>query len=235
MKLSIILPTYNEAENIGNLLDSLTHQLNGYDYQLLVIDDNSPDGTFTIAKSFADKTPRIQVIRRTSDKGLTASLNEGIKHAQMDYIGWMDCDFSHPPDLLPQMIQVLKKDIDVVIASRYVPGGGDQRLGQYSLQKYLSKILQIVTNIMTPIKVKDVSSGYILGKSSCFYAAGELQGDYGEYFIYLLNSLTLNNTSIVEIPYLCQNRTLGESKTATSISGYIKRGVKYLRAIYNCR
>lgn len=234
-KISIILPTYNEAENIITLIERLEKLLIRKDYEIIVVDDNSPDGTWKRVQEYAAEDSSIKLIRRQSRQGLTTALNEGIRQCRGSIAAWMDCDLSHPPELLNDLLSYLNEDYDVVIASRYVKGGLDARCGKYSLQWLLSIIISRLSTLITRLPIKDITSGYLVVRRECLSRIGPLEGDYGEYFIDMVHKLNKENFKMKEIPYILRNRIYGESKTATNILGYAKRGLKYLNMLYKCR
>ena len=127
--LSIVIPTYNESKNIVKILDSLrlalTREMNA---EIIVVDDNSPDGTSKTVEEYAKNSKNhdysIQIIRRENKRGLSSAIVTGIEHAKGDAVVVMDSDLSHPPQTIPQMIEELQNsDCDIVVASRYVKGG----------------------------------------------------------------------------------------------------------------
>ncbi len=233
-KISIILPAYNEAKNIIHLIKALEKKLTEtkYSYEIIVVDDNSPDQTWKIVADYAGNHSNIKLINRESERGLTSALNMGVHMANGDIAVWMDCDFSHSPEILNNFLSELNEEVDVVIGSRWVPGGADKRKGSYLFQRYLSLILSKTASFMIKIPVKDVTSGYIAIKKQCLDQVGPLEGDYGEYFIDLLCKLNKANYRIKEIPMIFKNREVGESKTATNWWDYFRRGIKYLRMLY---
>ncbi|MBF0155903.1 MAG: glycosyltransferase [Magnetococcales bacterium] len=233
--LSLILPTYNEALNIGPLLERLGGALAGVDCEFIVVDDDSPDRTWELAEAIGQRDRRVRVIRRQGERGLTSAINRGISEAQGRFVGWMDCDLAHPPEFVTVLLQLLLDgSTDCAIASRFVAGGADTRSGEYGLQRILSLVLSRISAWLTRLPVKDITSGYLVLKRSCF-ADFMLEGDYGEYFILMVHQLVHRGFRIVEIPYTFSNRQFGESKTATNLWGFFRRGVKYLRMIYLCR
>ena len=121
--VSIVLPTYNERENIEAATTAIFKSLPG-PVEVIVVDDNSPDLTWQVAGEIGDQ--RIKVIRRTNARGLASAINRGIIESRGELVGWMDADMCHPPSLLPVMLARLAES-DVVIASRYVAGGKDAR------------------------------------------------------------------------------------------------------------
>ena len=128
-QISIIIPTYNESQNIINILRSIKDNLpKNIMAQTIVVDDNSPDGTGKLVedylkniKKMADYT--IEIIHRKAKDGLGSAILKGIQHAKGDTIVVMDCDFSHPPQIIPKLIESIKKyKYDIAVASRYIKG-----------------------------------------------------------------------------------------------------------------
>ena len=160
--LFIVLPTYNERENLPLMVDAL-FALGIPDLHILIVDDNSPDGTGTLADNLAAQHPRtIHVLHRTEKNGLGPAYVAGFKQAitlGADYIIQMDCDFSHQPKYIPELMKTIKNS-DLVIASRFVKGGSvDENWSFY--QKLLSWFTnRIYTHIILGIPVYDATGGY---------------------------------------------------------------------------
>src|SRR5262245_4632182 len=108
--LSVILPTFNERDNIVPLIRAIQSALGSITHEVLVVDDRSPDGTAAAAGTIAESDARIRVIERTPPPGLTVSLLDGVRQARGPYVTWLDCDFSHPPAMLPAMFAAVSAD-----------------------------------------------------------------------------------------------------------------------------
>lgn len=230
VSVSVILPTYNEADNIIPLIEEILTYV-PRESELIVVDDDSPDRTWEGVEAFAQKEPRVRLLRRIGRKGLTSALQEGINLSTGRYVFWMDCDFSMPPDKIPVLMQALE-GYDIAIASRYIPGGKEE--GHTPLGSFLSRVIcSLASRILSPA-IKDYTSGYI-GLRREVLQSLPLRGDYGEYFIELIYKAYKKGYRIKEIPYRCSPRRSGESKTATDLWGYLKRGRKYLAAIVRLR
>ena len=121
--ISLIIPTYNERDNIIPLVERIHRALSNYDYRVLFVDDNSQDGTAEIAISLAQKYP-VDVIVRKNKKGLASAVVDGLRHATGETIGVMDADLQTPPEVIPDLLKAIDSGADMAIASRYVPGGG---------------------------------------------------------------------------------------------------------------
>lgn len=226
--ISIIIPTYNEAGNISRLIKQICAGLKGNKFEIIVVDDDSPDGTWRQVEKIGVKDKRIRLVRRVNERGLTSAFNRGIKESRGDIIGWLDADLSHPPSLLPMMLSKLLK-FDVAVASRYVAGGGDNR--QEKVSVILSRLINYLAEILLNRDFHDYTSGYILIKKRLLKNYS-LVGDYGEYFINLINYLQKSGANIKEVGYVNISRTEGVSKTTANWRVLLGRGVKYLRVLF---
>ena len=236
--VSVIMPTLNEAENIASLIRCTVAELRKAgiaDIEILVVDDDSPDRTWEVASRMACPPARVEVIRRMEDHGLTASLSEGFQAARHDVIVWLDCDFSHPPECIPQMLSKLDQGFDVVVNSRYMAGGGEKRVGQGgALQKFLSTMLNWAARFILVPSFTDYTSGFISVRREVLQAV-PLRGDYGEYFVDFIFRVLRKNYRVCELPYTAMPRRSGESKTGAHLLQYLNRGRKYLFAIIRLR
>jgi len=231
VSLSVVLPTYQEADNITPLIkEILTHV--PLDSEIIVVDDDSPDRTWETVEHFQKEDPRVHLLRRIGRKGLTSALQEGINLSTGQYVFWMDCDFSMPPDKIPDLLMALEEGQDIAIGSRYIPGGREE--GHSPLGSFLSRLICLLASWTLNPTLKDFTSGYI-GIRREILKTLPLEGDYGEYFIDLIYRAYKKGYRIREIPYTCAPRRSGESKTATHFWGYLKRGRKYLSTIARLR
>lgn len=233
--VSIIMPTFNEASNIADLMRESVRHVMGEgvtEVEVIVVDDDSPDLTWKTASETECPGARVKVIRRMEDHGLTASLNDGIEAAQMDVVVWLDCDFSHPPERIPQMLYMVGQGFDVVVNSRYLLGGGEIRAGQGGrLQLFLSRYLNRVLRLIFLSNFYDYTSGFVAARRSVFKDF-RLRGDYGEYFVdFIIRAVRDRKCRVCELPYVMQHRRSGESKTGLNLFHYMRRGRKYLRAV----
>ncbi|HXV97729.1 MAG TPA: glycosyltransferase, partial [Anaerolineae bacterium] len=195
-------------------------------------DDDSPDGTWRLVAEKAKAEARVRLIHRTTEKGLTSAISRGIHEARGQWIGWMDCDLSMPPEVWPKLAEALRQGADMAVGSRYVPGGAD--VAHSFVGRTLSLTINIWAGLMLDWTIKDYTSGFILGRKEVFDKV-ELRGDYGEYCIDLLYRVKKAGYSIRELPYRCVPREAGESKTATNVWGYLKRGVNYVKSVWRLR
>ena len=232
MNITIVLPTFNERDNIIPLIQRGLAALDSYQVEMLVVDDDSPDGTWQVVAELAAQDPRVRLIRRTQERGLTSAIATGIAQARGAWVGWMDCDLSMPPEDLPRLAGALAAGADVALGSRYVRGGRD--VGHAWVGRAFSRAINLAAAWLLDRRVTDYTSGFILARREVFERI-PLQGDYGEYCIDLLYRALRAGFRVVEVPYACVPRETGESKTATNSLGYITRGWKYVVTIVRLR
>ncbi len=233
-RITIILPTYNEAKNIDPLIERTLQALGNYDggMELLVVDDNSPDGTWRQVAERAKIDERVRLIHRTHERGLTSAIWRGIQEARGQWVGWMDCDMSMPPEEWPRLADALAEGAGMAVGSRYVVGGGD--VAHSFTGRAFSRVINLWAGVMLDWSIKDYTSGFILARKEIFDHV-TLRGDYGEYCIDLLYRTKQAGYSIRELPYICVPREAGESKTATNVWGYLTRGVNYVKTLFRLR
>jgi len=236
--VSLVLPTFNEKGNIERLIPALRSQL-PWPVEFLVIDDNSPDGTAdavaALQRDFAD----IRLVIRKDQRGLVSAIQRGIDESRGEIIVWMDCDFSLPPSKVPELIrQITEHGMDAAIGSRYVPGGNDQTFDLprvlIRVQKIATSLLNRFTCLLLRANFHDWTSGFIAIRAEVVRKF-PLQGDYGEYFIILMANLIRHGHKWQEVPYGNVPRTIGESKTADSFLGLLRRGVRYILYVFKAR
>ena len=235
---SIILPTLNEAGNIVSLIQSTVaalQQAGINPIEIIVVDDDSPDRTWEIASTVICPPAIVEVIRRMENHGLTASLSAGIAAARQAVVVWLDCDFSHPPERIPQMLYMLNQGFDVVVNSRYVVGGGEDRSGEWgAMQMFLSLTLNWFTRFFLDASFADYTSGFVAVRREVMQEI-PLRGDYGEYFVDFIFRTLRKKYKVCELPYMAMPRRSGESKTGTNLLQYLRRGRKYIDTIARLR
>ena len=236
--VSVIMPTLNEAGNIVSFIQSTVAAIQEAginDIEIIVVDDDSPDRTWDIASRVVCPPARLQVIRRMKDHGLTASLSEGIEAAKHEVIVWLDCDFSHPPEKIPQMLYMLDQGFDVTVNSRYVVGGGEDRSGEWgAMQMFLSLTLNWFTRFFLDPAFADYTSGFVAVRRNVLQQIS-LRGDYGEYFVDFIFRTLHKKFRVCEMPYMAMPRKSGESKTGANLYQYLQRGRKYVGTVLRLR
>jgi len=232
-QVSIIIPTYNESQNILKVLKSIGDFIpKNILTEAIVVDDNSPDGTGKIVDDYLKNVKKIagytiNIIHRKTKNGLSSAILSGIQRATGDTIVVMDSDLSHPPQIIPKMIETLKKyQCDMVVASRYITGG--QINGWNKKRKFLSKIATIIAKKGLNVKTNDPMSGFFA------FRKGILKGlnfDAIGFKILLEILVKKKGLYVKEIPYTFQNRTFGSSKLDFStIVDYLKSVWKLYRS-----
>lgn len=228
-QVSIILPTYNESQNIVNILELIDKNIpKGISTETIVVDDNSPDGTGKIVEDYISSIKKIaentiDIIHRKTKNGLSSAILNGIQSAKGETIIVMDSDFSHPPQILPKMIEAFKKyQCDLVVASRYITGGGIQ--GWTIKRKLMSKVATIIATKGLGVKTKDPMSGFFAFKKNIIK---ELNFDAIGYKLLLEMLVKTKGINVKEIPYTFENRKFGSSKLDSStIINYLKSVLK---------
>jgi dolichol-phosphate mannosyltransferase len=207
-KISIIIPTYNEKDNIAPLLSRVDRALSGYNYEVLIVDDGSKDGTIELASELASKY-QVKVIVRRGERGLATAVVHGLKSADGQIIGVMDADLQHPPEVIPDLIKAIQDGADMVVASRYIPGGGCPNWGLS--RRIISRVALMISHLLLPStrQVKDPLAGFFMFRRQ--NVDPEKLKPIG-YKISLEVMLTGNFQRIVEVPYIFEDRSAGQSK-----------------------
>ncbi len=233
-QISIVMPTYNEAGNIEPLIERTLTALGDTPggVEVVVVDDNSPDGTWRLVAAKAALDSRVRLIHRTAERGLTSAIRRGIHEARGQWVGWMDCDLSMPPEQWPQLAEALRQGAGLAVGSRYVPGGAD--VAHSFTGRAFSRLINLGASLLLDWGIKDYTSGFILGRKEVFEQI-DLAGDYGEYCIDLLYRAKKAGYPVRELPYRCVPREAGESKTAVNAWGYVTRGVNYVKTVWRLR
>jgi dolichol-phosphate mannosyltransferase len=208
-KVSIIVPTYMEAENIQEFIERVEKALNSIQFELIMVDDNSPDGTAYLAERLNTKYGNIRVLKRKGKLGLGSAVFDGFKIAKSNALAVLDGDLQHPPELLRKMYKKICEGYSLVIASRYVKGGGVEGWG--SLRKIISLGAIKLAHLLIPEarKVRDPMSGFFMIRRDSI----EKFRPSSRGFKILLEILTkVRYTSVVEVPYTFKPRRRGKSK-----------------------
>lgn len=222
-KTMVVMPTYNEVENLPLMVEAL-FALPLDDFNLLIVDDNSPDGTGELAEALAQQRPgQMFVLHRAAKSGLGPSYVAGFKHAialGADYIFQMDADFSHQPRYLPEMIEILEQGADLVIGSRYVKGGSvDSQWGWYrKLLSWWANRMYVPTILHIP--VFDATGGFRLWRKETLIGLDldRLRSNGYVFQVELAYRTVRLGYRIVEIPIHFPDRQRGESKMDSKIA-----------------
>jgi dolichol-phosphate mannosyltransferase len=221
--VSLVIPTYNERDNIAILIPEINQALAGYKYEIVFVDDDSADGTAEMANSFKGSYP-VKVIVRKGKKGLASAVVDGLEYAAGDTILVMDADLQHPPQVIPNLLEAIGKGADIAIASRYVTSGGCQGWGL--LRRIISKGAIFLSHLLLPLtrKAKDPVSGYFAFKKGV--VKGARLNPSG--FKILMEIMVIGRyESVTEVPFTFVTRKKGESKLNAS------QQLDYLKHIFS--
>ena len=228
-KVSVVFPTYNEKDNIGPLIEEVLHHTPA-GTEVIVVDDDSPDGTWKIVQEMQKTIPGLRLLHRTTERGLTSALRAGIAAATGDVVVWSDCDFSMPPAKVEDLLAEIARGADVAVGSRFVEGGGVRILhgsGDTLMAYLMSRILNRFIRRVLGRDFHDYTSGFIAVRKTVLDRV-PLRGGYGEYFIDLVYRAKKMGYKLVESPYLCVERRSGVGKTGQKFSDFIRKGWKYV-------
>ena len=210
MDLSVILPSYNEVDNIIPVVNKVIRNIPEHvTYEILVVDDNSPDGTYDKLVNHFQENPDVRGILRKEDRGLANSIRAGIENSSGEYILVMDTDMTHDSATIPYLVYVSKM-YDMVSGSRYCAGGNMEDKGHYYLSLMFNWFIRLVLNT----QIQDNLGGYfIISRKSLL----KLPFDYifygfGDYYFRLIHYAQRNALTVVEIPTIYRLRFKGKSK-----------------------
>ena len=217
-KISIILSTYNEAAIIEESINKIFNTIKNV--EIVVVDDNSTDGTLKILNSIKNKN--LKVYSRKS-RGLASAFLLGMINTDGDYVGWTD---SNMPQLTYHFKEMINKldSYDVILLSRYIEGGGDQRSKMRILS---SKIINFICRLFLGSGIKDYTSSIFIMRRNVLIHGVPIAYGHGEFFIEFLYKIKKNGMKIYELPYV-QPPDLEGSKTAASIIRFFTLGLSYL-------
>ncbi len=236
-KISIVLPSYNEATALPLLIERIgavfEKSLPEIEYQIVAVDDNSPDGTAEIVRKKFGSDPRLKLIVRKNERGLGSAVLRGIREAKGELVIVMDCDFNHPPEKIIELVQNIEGR-DIVCYSRYMKGGGmnvENRFFRFWGSKLFNKMLQLTLDVTTN---DNLSGFFIARKKDILELPVEVIFDgYGEFYFGILYFLHRQNADlkIMELPIVYQQRIGGESKTkfAKMMRQYWQKAKKFKR------
>ena len=221
VSVSVVLPTYNEKETIAEAIRRLSSALGGRLLEIIVVDDNSPDGTWKLVQELDH--PKVRLIRRTDERGLASAIARGVKEAEGDAVVWMDCDLGLPPEDVPRLVERLS-DADVVVGSRYVAGGRDTR---HWLRAFISWIFNFYASIILGFGVRDYTSGFVAAKKSVTDAVPLSTEGFGEYCAEFIYRCRKKGFRVAEVGYIYRYRKAGTSKLDSNLWNFLRMGMNY--------
>ncbi|ALM75729.1 glycosyltransferase [Thermococcus barophilus] len=220
--ISIIVPTYNERENLEELVSRISKALEDYEFEIIIVDDDSPDKTWEKAQELSQKYP-VRVIRRVNEKGLSSAVIRGFKEAKGDVFVVMDADLQHPPEVIPRLVEAIERGADIAIGSRYVKGGKVENW--YWWRKLISKGAIMIGRVALPKirNIKDPVSGFFALRRGI---VENVELNPVGFKILLEILIKGKYGRVVEVPYAFGLRKSGESKLSQ------RQIFNYLRHLY---
>ncbi|MGA1405570.1 MAG: polyprenol monophosphomannose synthase [Ilumatobacteraceae bacterium] len=229
MRVAVMTPTYNERDNIDEFVSRVRSAVPTA--EVFVVDDNSPDGTATRVAELAAGEPRLHLLLRRGERGYAAASREGLSTLStqgFDAIITIDCDLSHDPGVIPLMLQRLSEGADVVIGSRYVPGGGVRNWSLF--RRLLSRWGNTYTAFLLRLPIRDCTTGFRAYRADVVRRA-HLGATVSDGYAFLTESLLriheLGDVRIDEVPIIYVERTQGESKMSKTIISESMRRVTW--------
>jgi dolichol-phosphate mannosyltransferase len=215
-ELSVIVPTYNEHDNVALMVELLKRTLDDVSWEVIFVDDNSPDGTAAAVRALGAADRRIRCIRRIGRRGLAGACIEGMMSSQAPYVAVLDADMQHDETLLCAMLERIRKgDVDVVVGSRYVPGGSADSFT--SKRRFMSRLSHVAAHMITKVDLNDSGSGFFMIRRAAVEELAPRLSSQG--FKLLLDIMTTARGTLraTELPYTFRPRQHGESKLDAQI------------------
>jgi dolichol-phosphate mannosyltransferase len=210
-EISVIVPTFNERENVVELTERIGASLRDFAWEVIYVDDDSPDGTAELVRQLAAKDSRIRCIQRMGRRGLSSACVEGMLASSASYLAVIDGDLQHDERLLPQMLAELKQgDVDMVVGSRYTQGGGTGDWGAARVR--LSKFGARLSRTLVPDTLTDPMSGFFMVRRQSFEAAVRKLSAIGTKILMDLFASSPQPLRFKELPYSFRLRQAGDSK-----------------------
>lgn len=210
-RLTLVIPTYNERANMEPLVASLREVLADIPWEIIVVDDDSPDGTYDAVTRIAQSEPRVRCLRRVGRRGLSSAVIEGMLAANASVIAVIDADFQHDETKLPEMYaQLISEDADVVVGTRYGDGGG---VGEWAKSRtQMSLWANRFSRALVDHKTTDPVSGFFMLKRSVLAEALYDLSQQGYKILIDILTSAQRPLKVIEVPYVFRNRREGESK-----------------------
>jgi dolichol-phosphate mannosyltransferase len=211
LELAIIIPTFNERDNIRPLLDRLTESLAGLHWEVVFVDDDSPDGTADCVREIARHRSNVRVIQRIGRRGLASACVEGVLSTSTPYFAVMDADLQHNEVIIPEMLKMLKENrLDIVVGSRFADGGS---VGKWNKRRqYISQIASRAARLLVKADLKDPMSGFFVMQRQSFDPTVRNLSQQGFKILLDLFASAPKPLRFAELPYEFRLRTYGESK-----------------------
>jgi dolichol-phosphate mannosyltransferase len=210
-ELSIIVPTFNERDNVAELVQRLTRALGNISWEVVFVDDSSPDGTAELVREIARKNSRVRCLQRIERRGLSSACVEGMLSSSAPYLAVIDGDLQHDEQLLPRMLEILKdEDVDIVVGSRYAPGGD---IAGWDLRRArMSRLAVRLSRVLVPPELTDPMSGFFMMRRCVLQSTAHHLSAIGFKILADLFASSSEKLRFRELPYRFRNRHAGQSK-----------------------
>jgi dolichol-phosphate mannosyltransferase len=216
-ELSIIVPTFNERANVPILVQRLSRLLVGCNWEVVFVDDNSPDGTAAAVRTIGEADNRVRCIRRIGRRGLAGACLEGMLASQASYVAVIDADLQHDEHLLTAMLECLRAGrADLVAASRYLDGGSSAGLSKQ--RSRLSRWSNVLVRLLLGIELTDPMSGYFMIRRDIFEGLAPALSSQGFKILLDILATGRGNLRVIELPFTFRERQHGESKLDSKIA-----------------
>ncbi len=217
LELAVIVPTYNERANIVPLVNRLERVLEGLAWELIFVDDDSPDGTAEEVRNLAASNPRIRALQRIGRRGLASACVEGLLATSARYLAVMDADLQHDESVLPKMLEQLRSgNFDLVVASRNLDSGSK---GEFTHKRVLlSDAGARLSAFVCKARLSDPMSGFFMITRECFYPTVRKLSCTGFKILVDIVASSERKLRIAEVPYIFRTREFGESKLDLSVA-----------------
>lgn len=229
LRVSVVFPSYNEKGNIAEAIRRTEKSLGKELLEIIVVDDNSPDGTWRIVQNI--RNHKVRLVRRLNESGLASALARGIEESKGNAVAWLDCDLGIPPEEIPKLIEKLN-NYDIAIGSRYVEGGKDTRPKWRVL---LSIMINAFAVLFLGSYIRDHTSGFAAVRKDVFKKVKLPAKGFGEYFVEFMYRCKKKGFRIAEVGYPYGNRKSGLSKSDGSLLVLFKYGMQYCFRIIKWR
>jgi len=235
-KISVVIPTFNEKKNITTLLTNVQTVLDKItpNYEIIIVDDNSPDGTGKIINAISEKNRKIKLISRPVKSGLGDAYKTGFQQVTGDIVLEMDADLSHDPHDIPKFLRYIKNS-DIIIGSRYIKGGGNHNRSKKRI--IISKVANFLASIFFNLHLHDCTSGYRLYKRKVIDTIiPYIHCQKYTFQVEILEKAKLFHFSIAEVPIIFRDRMTGKSKfNLSEVSEFLKELFKRIFQIHRIK
>jgi dolichol-phosphate mannosyltransferase len=217
LEISIVVPTFNEKGNVEKLIDGVKSALQGVSWELIFVDDDSPDGTANIIWKVSNVDARVRCLRRVGRRGLSSACVEGMLSTGAPLMAVMDADLQHDPALLMVMLEKMRRgNADIILASRYITGGGVGEWDQGRLR--ISQFATRLAKMITKQDISDPMSGFFMIRRNSFEQALPTLSAIGFKILLDLVASSPKGLRVEEVPFLFGQRLHGESKLSAKVA-----------------